>query len=80
MITNQLQAMTEEEIDAACVDILAMFSDNERDFTHASQMYNSVFFRDVPTALKKRACMALRNHFRNQTNTYWNEQSENQFI
>lgn len=80
MITNQLQAMTEEEIDAAVVDILAQFGDSERDFVHASQMYNSVFFRDLPVAFKKRACLGLRNHFQNQTNNYWNEQSENPFI
>lgn len=80
MITNQLLATTDQEIDSAVVDILAQFADNERDFVHASKMYNSVFFRDLPASFKKRACLALRHHFTNQTNNYWNEQSENPFI
>jgi hypothetical protein len=43
-------------------------------------MYNSIFFRDLPAAFKKRACLALKNHFTNQTNNYWNEQAENPFL
>lgn len=80
MIYNQLESMTDEEIDAAIVDILAQFGDNERDFGLASGMYNSIFFRDLPAAFKKRACLALKNHFTNQTNNYWNEQAENPFL
>lgn len=80
MINNQLESMTDEEIDAAIVDILAQFEDNDRDFGLASKMYNSLFFRDLPAAFKKRACMALRFHFTNQTNNFWNEQADNQFL
>jgi hypothetical protein len=80
MIYNQLESMSDEEIDSAIVDILAQFEDNERDFGLASVTYNSKFFSDLPAAFKKRACLALKNHFTNQTNNYWNEQSENQFI
>lgn len=80
MIYNQLESMTDEEIDNAIVDILAQFDDNARDFGLASLTYNSLFFRDLPAAFKKRACLALKNHFQIQTNNYWNEQAENQFL
>lgn len=80
MIQNQLESMTEQEIDVAIADILAAFENNDRDFGHASVMYNSVFFRDLPAAFKKRACVALRDFFNNKTNNYWNEQSENPFV
>jgi hypothetical protein len=80
MIDNQILSMTEEEIDSAVVSIVSQFEDNERDFQLASQMYNSLYFRDVSPALRKRACLGLRDHFTNRTNNYWNTQAENQFL
>lgn len=80
MITTQLEVMTDEEIDSAVIAIVSQFVDNERDFQQASQMYNSVYFRGFPPAFRKRACMALRDHFSNTTNNYWNAQAENQFL
>lgn len=80
MITNQIEVMTDTEIDETVANILAMFNDDARDFQLASTMYNSKFFKGLPAAFKKRCCMALRAHFTQQINNYWNEQSENQFI
>ncbi len=80
MITTQPNVMTDEEIDSAVIAIVSQFEDNEKDFQRASQMYNSVYFRGFPAALRKRACMSLRDHFSNTTNNYWNTQAENQFL
>lgn len=80
MITNQIEVMTDEEIDSAVISLVSQFKDNDRDFEEASRMYNSVFFRDFPAAFRKRACMGLRDHFSNTTNNYWNTQAENQFL
>jgi len=80
MITNQLTTMSETEIDDTIANILDSFDDNERDFRLASEMYNSVFFRDLPPVFRKRTCTALRDHFTNKTNNYWNEQAANQFL
>lgn len=80
MITTQLEVMTDEEINSAVIAIVSQFADNDRDFEYASQMYNSVYFRGFPLAFRKRACMALRDHFPSRTNNFWNTQADNQFL
>lgn len=42
-----------------------------RDFTHASEIYNSVFFRNESASFKVALCTALSNHFEGMTNLFW---------
>lgn len=69
-------AMTEEEINSSVVSIIGSLGSSQRDFQHASEMYNSDFFRDEPLEFKVSLCNALLVHFKGHQNHYWTKNSK----
>jgi hypothetical protein len=63
--------MTDDEIDRAVQAALASHGRSARDFEHASQHYNSDFFRDEPEEFKRRMCVALHSAFQPRQNPFW---------
>ena len=66
-------AETHESIEAHCAIILSTLGRNYDDFSRASEMYNSTFFKDESEEFKVALCTALYEHFSQKTNTYWNK-------
>jgi hypothetical protein len=77
---NKIETLSEDDINSAISNILAGMGHTERDFQLASHTYNSVFFKDLPENYVRRACAALRDHFVNNTNNFWNKKAANEFV
>jgi hypothetical protein len=77
----QIESMTDEQIDIAVSDIIEGVGDgtSEHDFVMASEIYNSIFFSDMPPSFTKRACSALNQHFVN-TNNFWVNRAQNEYV
>lgn len=73
---EQIQTLTDQQIDSAVTDIIAGAGNTARDFELMSQTYNSQFFAGLPSEFKVRACRALRDHFVEFQNNYWNKSAQ----
>lgn len=67
--------MSDEEIEMIVHKIVSKLGTSSRDFDHASQQYNSDFFKGEPADFKTRLCSALSRHF-TLTNTFWSKNAE----
>lgn len=67
--------MSDEEIEMTVHKIVSRLGTSSRDFDHASQQYNSDFFKGEPAEFKIRLCTALAKHF-SLTNTFWSKNAE----
>ena len=72
MITH-VPGLTDRDIESSIMNILAGQGSTERDFQLASSTYNSIFFTGLPNEFRQRACAALKEHFENYTNNFWNK-------
>lgn len=78
MAINEFQPdeMTEQQMDDAVNSALASYGRSPRDFDHASQHYNSDFFKGESAEFKRRMCRALHHAFLPLVNTFWQKNAE----
>lgn len=69
-------ASTEADVDNTVMSIVGSLGTNQRDFQHASQMYNSDFFKGESREFQTRLCAALSAHFKGHQNHYWTKNSK----
>lgn len=65
--------MSEKEVDDAVISIVSSLGKDIRAFQHASQMYNSDFFKGESHLFKQQLCKALKFHFAGHQNNFWNK-------
>lgn len=70
-----LPDMTEQEIDDAVASIVASHGTDIKSFQTASSMYNFDFFKGESQEFKTAACRALKAHFSDFQNSFWDKAS-----
>jgi len=66
-----------DELEAQAALIVSTLGGTYKDFVHASETYNSDFFRGENTGFTKYVVQALVQHFHNYTNLFWNKLNAN---
>ena len=65
--------MSEQEVDDAVISIISSLGKDFKAFQHASNMYNSDFFKAESNLFKQQLCKALKFHFAEYQNNFWNK-------
>lgn len=72
---KRVVASTPEEIDKDVNLIIANLGSSHRDFVHASETYNSDFFRDESPEFTRALVRALKAKYQGYSNSYWDKLS-----
>lgn len=62
-----------DKVDSTVTTILSSLGTDIKAFQQASAMYNSDFFRNESQEFKASLCNALKAHFKNYQNSFWNK-------